>query len=137
MREHEQENIRLVQQVYEDHRRADVASILRVLTADVRWERLENDVAAAGGRESAQPGHFFRRTVGIEKVVAFEAERAIAQANRVVVLGHLKWLGSSGEQGSSDWAHVWTVRDGRVTHFCEYIDAGRAGGTQRNGCTPD
>jgi uncharacterized protein len=41
----------------------------------------------------------------------------------VVVLGRFSMrIKATGRNFGSDWAHVWTVKGGKVTCFYEYVD---------------
>jgi ketosteroid isomerase-like protein len=62
-----------------------------------------------------------------EEVVQFEPQEFIADENQVVVLGHYAWrVRSTGRKYESDWAHVFTVRGGRIVRFREYTDTAAA-----------
>jgi uncharacterized protein len=53
----------------------------------------------------------------------FELEEYIAQGDKVVVLGRfLMRLKATGREFGSDWAHVWTVKGGKIVCFSEYVD---------------
>lgn len=53
----------------------------------------------------------------------FEPKEFIAQGERVVVLGQEEIrIKATGKTLENDWAHVFTLRNGTVTHFQEYID---------------
>jgi uncharacterized protein len=58
-----------------------------------------------------------------QDVIEFEPEDFIAQDDKVVVLGRFSHsVKSTGRVSASAWAHVWTVKGGKVTHFREYVD---------------
>ena len=44
-----------------------------------------------------------------------------AGEDRVLALGTYRGRGTSGEL-AAPFAHLWTVRDGRITHFVQYAD---------------
>ena len=45
----------------------------------------------------------------------------VAQGDKVAALGHYAWhVKSTGRGWESDFVHVLTVRDGKVTRFQEY-----------------
>jgi ketosteroid isomerase-like protein len=51
----------------------------------------------------------------------------IAQDNKVVVLGHYVWeIKSTGMQYDSDWTHIFTIRDGMIAGFREFLDSHKA-----------
>jgi uncharacterized protein len=70
-----------------------------------------------------QVGQFFGKVAQVQDVVEFQAEDFIAQGDKVVVLGHFSQrVKSTGRISASAWAHVWTIKGGKVTHFREYVD---------------
>jgi len=53
----------------------------------------------------------------------FELRELIAQGDKVVALGRYRWrIESTGHSYASDWAHVFTIHDGKVSAFQEYLD---------------
>jgi uncharacterized protein len=121
----EQANRQLVQQAYQSVKAGDVQSLLNSLAEDVQWQLPEmENVPFAGtwhGRE--QVGQFFSTVAQAQDVVEFESEDFIAQGDKVVVLGYFsQHVKSTGRVAASAWAHVWTFKGGKVTHFREYVD---------------
>jgi uncharacterized protein len=122
---YEQENTRLVQQFYESQKAGDIESVLTSLARDIQWvlPEMEN-VPFAGkwqGREGV--GQFFRKVSEVQDVVEFEPEEYITQGNKVVVLGRFTMrIKNTGRNVSSSWAHVWTLENGQITGFYEYVD---------------
>lgn len=121
----EQTNRQLVQQAYQKVKAGDMQSFLNSLTEDVQWQLPEmENVPFAGtwhGRE--QVGQFFNTVAQAQDDGELELEEFIAQGDKVVVLGRFSWrVKSTGRVSASDWAHVWTVKSGKITHFCEYVD---------------
>jgi len=121
----DQENVGLVQRAYQSIKAGDIQSLLNSLAEDVQWQLPEmKNVPFAGkwqGREGV--GQFFSRVSEVQEVVAFEPAEYIAQGDRVVVLGRfLMHIKTTGRDVESNWAHVWTVKDAKVTRFYEYVD---------------
>ena len=53
----------------------------------------------------------------------FEPGEFVAQGDKVVALGHYRWrIKSTGHSYASDWAHVFTIHNGKVSNFEEYLD---------------
>ncbi|MBW4618474.1 MAG: nuclear transport factor 2 family protein [Cyanosarcina radialis HA8281-LM2] len=118
-------NQQLVQQAYQSVGAGDVRSLLNSLAEDVRWQLPEmENVPFAGtwhGRERVE--QFFSTVAQAQDVIEFEPEDFIAQDDKVVVLGRFSHrVRSTGKVSTSPWAHVWTLKDGKVTHFYEYVD---------------
>lgn len=127
----EQANRRLVQQAYQSIKAGDVQLFLNSLADNVWWELPEmENVPFAGkwhGREQVE--QFFSIVAQTQDVVEFEPEDFIEGGNKVVVLGRfLQRVKSTGKVSTSAWAHVWTVEDGKVTHFQEYVDTAAVSG---------
>jgi ketosteroid isomerase-like protein len=121
----EQENTRLVQQAYHYVQTGDIQALLNSFAEDVHWQLPEmENVPFAGtweGREGVR--QFFNKVLEVQDVVEFEPQEYIAQREKVVVLGRfLMRIKASGRDFASDWAHVWTIQDDKVTGFYEYVD---------------
>jgi ketosteroid isomerase-like protein len=62
-----------------------------------------------------------------QEALAFNPVEFIAQGDKVVVLGNYSWrVKANGREYSSDWAHIVTFSDGKITAFKEYMDTGTA-----------
>jgi len=55
---------------------------------------------------------------------SFEPREFIAESDKVVVLGHYGWqVKANGRTFEGDFAHVFTVRNGQIVAFHEYMDS--------------
>jgi uncharacterized protein len=121
----EQANTRLVQQAYQWISAGDVLSFLTLLADDVQWKvpAMANVPFAGTWQGRQQVSEFFRKVAEAQERVEFAPEHFIAQDDKVVVLGrfvmHVK---ATGKESRSEWAQVWTVKDGVITHMQEYVD---------------
>jgi ketosteroid isomerase-like protein len=122
-----------VQQVYENigalegagGRRADMQPLLSLYSDDVEWQVPEMEgVPFAGTRRGiAGVRDFFAAVSDGLDVLEFEPHEYIAQGDKVVALGRYSWrVKATGREFSSDFAHVCTVRDGKIVRFHEYMD---------------
>jgi ketosteroid isomerase-like protein len=121
----EQVNTRLVQQTYQNLKSGNLQAFLNSLAVDVQWQLPEmENVPFAGqwpGRE--QVGQFFSIIGKLQDIVEFEPKEFMEQGDKVVVLGHFTMrIKSTGRDFSSDWAHIWTIKNGQINHFREYVD---------------
>ena len=125
----EQENVAVVRRAYENFKSGDIAGILNDVTDDVDW-RLPEIAGArfAGqrrGRESV--GGFFSSLAEQQDTVSFEPREYVAQGDKVVALGTYRWrVKQTGREYGGDWAHVFTIRDGKIEGFHEYMDSAAA-----------
>ena len=113
----EKDNMKIVQKMYADFGEGDIASVLNAMIPDVVWKQPavgpEPFAGTIRGRE--QLGEWFAQMDAVSEVEAFEPQEFFAQGDKVVVLGHYRYRSkSTGKPWESDWAHVWTFRDGKL-----------------------
>ena len=126
-------NTETVQQVYENFealgragvKRTDMKPLLSLYSDDVEWHVPEmEDVPFAGPRRgiAGVRDFFIAVTEGLD-VLRFETNEYIAQGDKVVALGRYSWrVKATGREFSSDFAHVCTIRGGKIVRFHEYMD---------------
>jgi uncharacterized protein len=122
----EQENTQLVHQEYRDFQNGDIQSVLGSLSSDVEWVVPQPKGVPLGGTYHGveEVGRFFSSLGDTQEARQFEPREFVAQDDRVVALGHYAWhVKSTGREWESDFAHVFTVHDGKVTRFQEYTDS--------------
>ena len=121
-----QQNIGLVQRGYEAFGRGDIPGFLSLLDANVEWVTPGmSDLPTAGTRRSpGEVGEFFGVLVSLIDFEDFQPQAFFADGERVVVLGtaRIKVKGGSGRPLVENWCHVFTVRDGKIVAFFEYLD---------------
>ena len=122
----EQQNTKLVQEAYAAFQRGDIASILNMMADDVSWflPGPKDVIPFVGQRRGRQQvADFFSKLAEMQDVERFEPQEFVAQGDVVVALGHYKWrVKSTSRSFESDWAHVFTIRNGKVVKFHEYYD---------------
>ena len=70
-----------------------------------------------------EAGRFFSSLGDAQEPRHFEPEEFIAQGEKVVALGHYAWhVEATAREWESDFAHVFSVRDGKIARFQEYTD---------------
>jgi ketosteroid isomerase-like protein len=132
----EQENTELVQRIYGSFRDGDIPAMLDSMSEDVQWVTAEIEGVPVGGtwRGREQVGEFFRILSETQEPRQLELREYVAQDDRVVTLGHYAWhVKATGKVWESDFAHVVSVRDGKVRRFQEYTDTAALGAAFREG----
>jgi ketosteroid isomerase-like protein len=130
----EQENIGIAQQAYANFQSGDINALLALLSDDVQWQLPEiANVPFAGKRQGhEQVGQFFASLGELQDVLEFTPQSFTAQNDKVVVQGQYRWrVKASGREYGGDWAHVFTIRDGKVVGFQEYTDTAAAADAYR------
>ncbi len=130
----EQENTKLVQQIYEHFKKGDIKALLDLLSVNIEWQLPEiENVPFAGKRQGHEEmGQFFESLVDSQEIQYFDPREFIARGDKVVALGHYAWLvKSTGREFGGDFSHVFTVHDGKVVKFHEYMDTAAAAAAHR------
>jgi ketosteroid isomerase-like protein len=125
----EQDNVAVVRRAYENFKGGNIGGILDSLTDEVDWRLPEIEGASFSGerrgRESV--GGFFSQLAESQESVSFEPREFVAQGDKVVALGTYLWrVKKNGREYGGDWAHVFTVHDGKITGFHEFMDSAAA-----------
>jgi ketosteroid isomerase-like protein len=119
-------NIAFVESLYAAFGRGDIATVIAGLTFDVDWNvnGRRQDYPLIGrwkGRDGVQK--FFEGVTEHQEPMSFSPREFFAAEDRVCVLGHYTWkVRKTGCTVASDWAHIFTLRDGKVAKFQEFTD---------------
>jgi ketosteroid isomerase-like protein len=121
-----QDNVQMVKQAYALFQQGNVPAILELLSEDVDWfiPGPTEIIPFVGRRRGpGQVGQFFSGLAASQSALKFEPHEFISQGDKVVVLGEQQWTVNSTRQTYEDeWAHVFTIRNGRIVQFREYHD---------------
>ena len=118
-------NVQIVQDAYNKFGAGDIAGLLANCSEDINWKtpEIENATFSGERRGHAEVGEFFAELDAEEEFSNFEPLEFIAQGDRVVVLGKLAvTVRETGKSYESDWVHIFTVKDGKITDFLEFFD---------------
>lgn len=127
----ETRNVEQVRQIFDAFGRGDVPAILERLTEDVDWvipgpASVIPYAGARKGREGAL--EFFTRYAESLEMEAFEPREFVAQGDKVVVLGYERFrVRTTGRIAETDWALVFTFRDGQVSRLQSFEDTAALG----------
>ena len=120
------ENVGIIRSIYRGFAEGDVAAVLGAMSPEIVWMEAENfpyaDRNPYRGPEAVAAGVFARCT-GEWNGFAVKMDDLIDGGDRVVALG--RYSGEHKETGrrmNPQAAHVWTLRDGKVIAFQQYID---------------
>ena len=123
----EAQNTKVVQEAYAAFGRGDVQGILDRLTDDVIWKGVYGAAAhvptSGERRGKSAVATFFKQVGETVKFSRFEPKEFIATGDRVVALGSYTGTTSIGKTFESDFAMVFTLKNGKVSHFQEFCDS--------------
>lgn len=112
----------IVRSFYEKLKMGDAAGALGLMAADIQWTTMWHYKVLGRGPERVAEG-LFKPLVAEWVSFAFEPTEFIADADTVVSLGRFIGVhGTTGKSVEARYAHVWTVKAGKVATFRQYID---------------
>lgn len=122
-------NTETIRKCYEKFGQGDISGLLEYLAEDVDFSVPEVENAPYGGlwHGRSQVERFFELIEHAEQLTDFEVREFITQGDRVVVLGRsTQTVRSTGRHYSTEWVHVHTVKNNRITSFVEFFDTAAA-----------
>jgi uncharacterized protein len=122
----EADNIKVVQEAYAAFGRGDVRAILDRLDESVAWTAVYgagSNVPMSGERRGkAAVAEFFKLVATHVNFARFEPKEFVATGDQVVALGHYTAKTSANKEFDSDFAMVFTMQNGKVTKFQEFLN---------------
>jgi ketosteroid isomerase-like protein len=119
-------NTQVVQEAYGYFGTGNIPALLNLLSEDIKWIEPgpKDKIPFAGvhlGREAV--GRFFSLLDREVNFLKFEPREFIEQGNKVVALGYMEGKSKrTGKLSQTDWAMVFTLKNGKVVHFQEFSD---------------
>jgi uncharacterized protein len=112
-------NVDLIQNLYAAFGRSDIAGIVASTTPDVTWGldgRPQDMPFLRRFKGQAGVQEFFKVLAEVHDITSFTPQEFYADGDKVFVIGCYSWIMKpSGRAGSSDWLHVWTIRNGKIS----------------------
>ena len=124
----EAENVRVVQGAYAAFGRGDISGLLGYMTDDIHWRPVIGTAAHVpfSGERTGKTNvaEFFKQVAESEDFEQFEPREFVAQGDTVVAIGHYRAVSkATGKRFDSDFAMVFTLRNGKVATFREFTDS--------------
>jgi uncharacterized protein len=123
----EAQNTKLVQDAYAAFLSGNLDALLATFDEQIVWKPVTGAaryVPTAGERRgTASVAEFFRIVAETTQFSRFEPQQFISQRDKVITLGHYTAKTSTGGSFDSDFVMVFTLRNGKVTEFQEFLDS--------------
>ncbi len=120
-------NTALIQSVYADFQKGDIANLLDRLTDDVAWTTpYPPEIVQHGGSRTGKDGvlTFFEQLARGHEITKFDPREFISSGDRVVALVSIAGVArGTGIHAATEAAHVFRVRSCKISEFREYADA--------------
>jgi steroid delta-isomerase-like uncharacterized protein len=120
-------NLGIIQDIYDDFAKGDVPAVLGALDTNVVWNEAEGNDYADGnpyiGPDAVLKG-VFERVVGDHDYFNI-ADIQLHEMSNNQVLSTVRYQGKLKKNGAvidAQAAHFWTLKDGKVIAFQQYVD---------------
>ena len=122
----EQQNVKVVQDAYAAFKAGDITTLVSLMADDVSWylpgpKDILPFVGQRRGREQVR--EFFASVAEHQEAEQFDPREFVSQGDHVVASGQYRWrVKGTGQSFRSDFAHFFTIRNGKISNFHEYFD---------------
>ena len=114
--------VQIVRNFYAALRSGDAAGVLGLMSDDIEWVTMWQYKVVGRGPDKVAEG-VLMPLMKEWKSFEFIPIEFIVDGDSVVSLGRFVGVhGVTGKTADARYAHVWTVADGRITRFRQYID---------------
>ena len=111
-----------VRDFYDKLASGDAPGALRLMDADIEWITMWHYKVQGRGPNHVAEG-LFKPLMAEWASFSLVPSEFITEAETVVSLGNFQGVhGLTGKTCKARYAHVWTVADGKITRFRQYID---------------
>ena len=114
--------VEIIRNFYAALRSGDATRVLGLMSDDIEWVTMWQYKVVGRGPDKVAEGVLMPL---MKEWTSFEfiPTEFIVDGDSVVSLGRFVGLhGVTGKTANARYAHVWTVADGRITRFRQYID---------------
>jgi len=110
----------IVRKAYEDFAHGNISSVFAVFDTGITWHVPGHSPLSGDYKGHDQVGGFFQRTMELSGgAFSIDVHNVLAENDLVVALVTVN-AKRNGLAASFPEIHVWRMRNGKVTDFCEY-----------------
>ncbi len=112
----------IVRSFYDKLKAGDAPGALGLMAPDIEWVTMWHYKVDGRGPERVAEG-LFKPLMAEWSSFSLDPTEFIADGDTVVSLGRFTGVhAKTGKRAEAGYAHVWTVKAGRITRFRQYID---------------
>jgi len=121
-----QENIAIINRIYEAFGQRDFDAALILFGATIEWVAAVNsplaDRSPYRGPDEVREGVFMRIAAGFDRLTV-KVDEMFGADDKVVALGFYDGVyNANGKRFQAQVAHIWTLADGKAVKFQQYVD---------------
>lgn len=120
------DSLQLVKDLYDAFSRADVPAVLAAFDPQIHWMEAESGPLAARnpylGPQAVAEGVFMRLATEVDGFTV-TVDHVSGDSETVTAQGRYRGtVNATGKKLDAQFAHIWTVRDGKLAAFQQYTD---------------
>jgi len=121
-----QENITIINSIYEAFGKRDFAAALNMFGPTIEWVAAVNsplaDRSPYRGLDEVHEGVFMRIAAGFDRLTV-KVDEIFGAGDKVVALGFYDGVyKANGKRFQAQVAHIWTLANGKAVKFQQYVD---------------
>src|SRR5262245_9412659 len=121
-----QENINVINRIYEAFGQRDFAAVLELFGPAIEWIAAVNsplaDRSPYRGLDEIRDNVFMRIATGFDSLTV-RVDEIFGAGDKVVALGFYHGVRkANGKRFQAQLAHIWTLADGKAVKFQQYVD---------------
>ena len=119
------DNLEIVRSLYAAFAERRIEAILALLSPEVEWGEPDNPHNPTAGMHRGHDGFLEWADIGrrSEEITALEPRKMLVDVDSVAVVGFQRCRAvATGKVYESDFVHLITLHDGKVTKFQEFFD---------------
>ena len=121
------DNVELLKQGYQLFSEGNIEAVLALFHPEIEWDECQGFPYIAGDGvfigPSAIANNVFAKIP--ENIDGFhiDVQELFGSGDKVVMMGHYQGVyKETGKEFSANAAHVWTIKEGKATHFFQAVD---------------
>src|SRR3990172_3748291 len=122
----EQQNLKTVEQIYENFLKGNLPGILNSFSEDIVWKEPPHGPAPLAGTFSGKKEvtDFFMKMNEALEILSFESRKIIAHENLVIAICYYQARSkTTGKQWETDFVEVWKLDNNKVVEFQIFKDS--------------
>ena len=116
------QNVEIIRGFYAALADGDAPRALGLMADDIEWLTMWHYQVVGRGPQKVAEG-LFEPMMKEWRTLSFVSGEFVAEGDTVVSIGRFTGVhGTTGRTAIADYAHAWTLADGRIARFRQFID---------------